>query len=268
MRHFRPGRVVLIVAVAVAAVAVGIHVSRPTQSASPGNLKGVPPGPHSPLDKRSAMVRIDPQPLGEIIERLEKLYATRIEVDWEGIERVGLPLRPESNVLVELWLGQVTLRQVLAKVLQSLHDGSDLAVTVVGDAVRIGPKHEADPTAGVPQKVVVRLYDVRDVLAMMEFEQRTGVSFEPFVWDGPASPPGSPPEDLPKILKQMVVDTIAPESWRDAGGTDGSIESAGGRLMIVQTPEVHEEVVKALDDLRDSLHAPYHRGGAVAAPKP
>src|SRR5438128_1099859 len=99
MRCIPPGRVVLIIATVIAVVGVGVHLARPHPRPTPGALKTAPPRPPSPLDRRAAMVRIDPLPLGEIVERLEKLYGTRVEIDWEGIEQV-LPLRPESYVLV------------------------------------------------------------------------------------------------------------------------------------------------------------------------
>ena len=264
MRHFRSGRVVLILAVAVAAVAVGIHVSR-SQSASSGNLKVVPPGPHSPLDKRAAMVRIDPQPLGEIIERVEKLYATRIEVDWEGIEQV-VALRPESYVLVEMRLRDVTLRQSLARVLESIHDGDALVVEAANSAVRMRTLPVGGPGPSPMPDPVARLYDVRDLLAVMEYEQEHGVSFEDR--RNICFPSSSPPAKAAKEeLESMMMESVRPETWTDNGGT-GVLTLAGGRMVVIDSPDVQKEVEQFLTGLRDSLRALHSKRGAVAAPQP
>jgi type II secretory pathway component GspD/PulD (secretin) len=55
------------------------------------------------------------------------------------------------------------------------------------------------------------------------------------------------------VIMQMIQDTIAPMSWLINGG-EGTISSHGNRLVISQTPQVHEQVQKLLmEDLRESL---------------
>ena len=50
------------------------------------------------------------------------------------------------------------------------------------------------------------------------------------------------------IIK-LITTSVAPEVWREAGGTTGSISLIGMRLAIEQSPPAHEKIRKLLDDL-------------------
>jgi hypothetical protein len=52
-------------------------------------------------------------------------------------------------------------------------------------------------------------------------------------------------------LKTLITDTIEPDSWRDAGGTVGSISELAGLLIITQTPKAHERIANLLGQVRE-----------------
>jgi type II secretory pathway component GspD/PulD (secretin) len=54
-------------------------------------------------------------------------------------------------------------------------------------------------------------------------------------------------------LIELIQDTIAPGTWRDAQGTVGSIRVYRGVLIVTHTPDVQRQVAKLLKDLREDL---------------
>lgn len=51
-------------------------------------------------------------------------------------------------------------------------------------------------------------------------------------------------------LKQLIQDTIDPESWRDAGGNIGSIASLESQIVVTQTVNAHKQIQDLLRELR------------------
>lgn len=56
------------------------------------------------------------------------------------------------------------------------------------------------------------------------------------------------------VLKGLIQGTVAPDSWRDNGGTQGEIQGYEGPglavLVITQTEKVHELIERVLAELR------------------
>ena len=53
-------------------------------------------------------------------------------------------------------------------------------------------------------------------------------------------------------LFALIRDTVAPETWRDAGGSTPVILRYGGKLVVTTTEPNHREVKKLLDLLQQS----------------
>jgi hypothetical protein len=62
------------------------------------------------------------------------------------------------------------------------------------------------------------------------------------------------PTATPEAMTSIIMETIEPESWRDKGGSMGSLRFLGSRLIVTHTPDAH----KALSNLLQELSA----GGA------
>jgi hypothetical protein len=54
-------------------------------------------------------------------------------------------------------------------------------------------------------------------------------------------------------LTYLIQETIAPDSWYEAGGEGTITTYEGKKLIIYQTPEVHDEITKLLKEMRRSL---------------
>jgi hypothetical protein len=48
------------------------------------------------------------------------------------------------------------------------------------------------------------------------------------------------------------MELIATDSWRDKGGRSGSIRELSGQLIITQTPENHRQILRLLEQLRET----------------
>jgi general secretion pathway protein D len=55
-------------------------------------------------------------------------------------------------------------------------------------------------------------------------------------------------------LTRLIQDTIEPDSWFETGTGEGTITTyEGKKLIILQTPEIHDEIEKLLKEMRKSL---------------
>jgi len=116
-----------------------------------------------------------------------------------------------------------SLSDVLRKMFAQPIDGTVLSFTIEQGCVLISfPDAQG-------RYCMTRVYDVRDILATTPHDR----------W----------PEAVEKLMKLMT-DTIAPESWRDVGGTLGCIRDFDGRLFVTQTWANHERVAATLNYLR------------------
>ena len=95
-------------------------------------------------------------------------------------------------------------------------------------------------------------YDVADVLkAAAAEEEEWGELLTIVDFPNPAAtqaPPGRRGEG--DVLVDLVKNSVAPDSWRDAGGSVGWIRYGGGRLVVGQTLENQRRVRQILEDLR------------------
>ncbi|HZN68129.1 MAG TPA: hypothetical protein VFB66_22780 [Tepidisphaeraceae bacterium] len=124
------------------------------------------------------------------------------------------------------------------------------------------------PEAG--EKVVTRVYDVRDVLMpvneypfrgnmmpnrQIEFPPVVarsgggGGAAQPATGQAPVSSARSAQERIDEVIR-LIAETVDPDSWRDAGGTVGSVREIEGQLIVTQTQENHRQLVELLAAMR------------------
>jgi len=141
---------------------------------------------------------------------------------------------------------------------------------------------QPDPAKPQPQltdgeKVVTRVYDVRDLtMGLKQYpfrgtmlparQTQNGIPPVEMVIErgrAPTTAPSSPAaagdprepsaQEREDELVRLLTETVAPESWRDAGGTFGSIRLlAPGRMVVTQTVENHTLLVQLLDQFRET----------------
>ena len=54
-------------------------------------------------------------------------------------------------------------------------------------------------------------------------------------------------QELVDQIIKLITDTVAPDSWRDAGGSVGSIKELSGQLIVTQTPENQRQLTNLLE---------------------
>jgi len=50
-------------------------------------------------------------------------------------------------------------------------------------------------------------------------------------------------------IQRLITEIVAPDGWRDAGGTIGSFREFNGRLVIVATPDMHRQIAELLQNM-------------------
>jgi hypothetical protein len=93
-----------------------------------------------------------------------------------------------------------------------------LGFSIDRNVIRISTEEDLD------RITEVRAYDVRDVV-----------------------PNEMPMDDLVKL----IVDSVAPETWRDAGGSVGAIHASKHKLIVTQNPMNHMKIREVLQMLRE-----------------
>src|SRR5438552_13732122 len=63
---------------------------------------------------------------------------------------------------------------------------------------------------------------------------------------------GATRTELVDSIIKLIEDTVANESWKDNGGTVGSLRELSGQLIVTQTPENQRQLVKLLEQLRET----------------
>jgi hypothetical protein len=154
-----------------------------------------------------------------------------IYVDWRELEEAGIGQSAPVNVNVK----NVAAGQVLKLALRGV--SKDLQYQIDEGVVVIFTANPAPRAADL----VTRAYDVTDLLA------------------GPGANQPNPPDDRRQQklseLAAIIRDTVAPESWRENGGGEGTIKWFNNKLIVSAPDARHREVEKVLDMLRDKAEA-------------
>ncbi len=205
--------------------------------------------PANPLDRVVPEVRFDQIALADAIEFLRDLTRANFLVNWRALEAAGI----ERTAPVSLQLRDVPASTVLKAILESAGgDGVPLAFRQRANIVFISTHDHLDA------ETEIRLYNVRDLMIealrfSRSFAHAATAAHPPQTV--PASSPGDGPpwteEALSASLTDLIQHTTSPDSWANNGGRTGFIHYWAGKLLIVQTPEAHEEIEKFLQMLRE-----------------
>jgi hypothetical protein len=212
--------------------------TRPTsQPAAERTDEGGGPDPIIPLVDFRAMS------LAKAIDTLRDQSKVNIVVRWRTLEKA----RIEPASPVELRVANLRLQRVL-ELLGDVAGAGEAGMPLMARAERgvIILSTRAD----VETENLVRLYDVRDLV-----ESDAGLRLRLQIGQATTTPTTMPsPEerfsDSLAQLKHVIEESIDPNSWRDAGGTLGSIHDFNGQLIIAQTPAAHERIKRLLEELR------------------
>ena len=190
--------------------------------------------PSTPEDVRrieaalDAPVQVDFKgtPLTEVIQKLAEEYRILIQLDGKALEESGVA----ADSPITRTLQGIALRSALDLLLRDL----GLTYTIVDEVLLI----TSPDAAQSGEMLATVVYPVGDLVAFRD-------------------PSGEEWTDFDSLI-EMMENSVAPDSWLDAGGS-GIIQpfDEGRALVVTQTPRLHREVAQLLEKLRRA-------GGTVA----
>jgi len=145
----------------------------------------------------------------------------------------------------------IPVGKVLKELLNAVSGGvANISYAVEDGIITIATK------ASLPDNLVTNVYDITDLVGTPSTAQtQLNISTSGLSGGGTSSSSGSTSGQGPALnvstVIQMIQETIVPESWLLNGGA-GTIGEHGNRLVINQTPQIHELISKLLDHLRKS----------------
>jgi Flp pilus assembly secretin CpaC/tetratricopeptide (TPR) repeat protein len=188
-------------------------------------------------------------PLGEAMETIKTSVdpPLKIVVRWKD-------LADNAYIEQDTVIGMQGLAGIpLGKALKELLDTVGGAVTPIDFSVDEGVITIAT-RGSLPAKLVTHVYEITELIGAPA-NYRTGLQTTTAEGAGATEvteTSGVVAQNAATIV-QMIQETIAPMSWLINGG-EGTISIHGTRLVISQTPQIHEQIQKLLmEDLRESL---------------
>ena len=187
-------------------------------------------------------------PFNEAIEAIRTSVdpPLKIVVRWKDLADNAY-VEPDTVIGMQ-GLNGITLGKALKELLDAVSGGVERIDFAVEDGIIT-----IATSGSLPARLITHVYDITELVgAPADF--RTELQSTEVTGAG-----GTVPETAAIItqntttLVQMIQETIAPTSWLVNGG-EGTISIHGTRLVISQTPQIHEQIQKLLmEDLRQSL---------------
>jgi hypothetical protein len=201
------------------------------------------------MDRSVPEVDFHDSPLNDVIDALAKQTCVNVMVKWGVLENAGVG----RSTPITLRLHNQPLRRILDFVC-GLAGGETVKLRAeADDGVIVLSTAEDLARAGT-----IRIYDVRDLLEADS--KRYAVATAPSNSTGQqqatssaglfSGATGNPCAESADKLTRLIQDMVAPDSWRDNGGTIGSIHEFDGVLVISSTPEGHTEIADLFAKLR------------------
>lgn len=205
----------------------------------------VQPAATSPVSELISEVRLGDTTVGAAFDYVRELTHVNLAVDWRSLAESRIT--PDTPVRLDLRLHDVSLAQVLAKLLSAIPvSNGQLNYSRDRGVVAIFHGGINSTSADGPDVPVTQVYDVRDLLGERGPWER--LAMRPGDND-PTTQPSTIP-DRGERLTQLLARLVAPQSWRDNGGALGAAQMTMGKLIVTQSPENHECIAEVLRVLR------------------
>lgn len=160
--------------------------------------------------------------LDEVLAALATTTGMEININWKALHDAGI----EKSAPVDVTPGAWPARKVVAELLNEV-GGATATLKFIVDDNQLVISTADDLSSQKYQSV--RVYDVSFVFS-----------------DGDAGE-----ADLTNLVDTLET-VIAPDTWRERGGTVGSIREFNGKLIINQTNENHRLIARALSQFTNN----------------
>ena len=221
------------------------------------------------LDKKLPDLNFPAIGFADVIDFLRDVTGANIYVRWSALEAAGI----DRNAPVNARLRDVKFSKALETILGDVGGGTvPLGYTVDEGIITISTQEDLTRTV-TPD---TRVFDIRDLIIQVpDFTNAPTFNLQSQSntasgGGGGGSSGGSlfggagggaqgqgaqvlqTRQQLIDEIKKLIQDTVAPDSWRDAGGTIGAIQELSGQLIVTQTPENMRKLQDLLEQLRET----------------
>jgi hypothetical protein len=175
------------------------------------------------LQDRADEVKLDGAGLSDAIDFFRDRTGLSVYVNWKVVEAFGI----DRKAPVTLRLKDAKYADVLRLMLNDAGGQASLDYTVDDGTVVVTTADD------LVRHTTVRVYDVSDLIAPT-----------------PDQDPAAGSDKLEK-LTQLIQETVAPGSWRDVGGSIGSLRTFNGKLVVNHTETRQQDIDRLLGALRE-----------------
>lgn len=225
------------------------------------------------LDRTLPELTFDGVGFSDVIDFLRDVSGANIFVNWKTLEGAGI----DRNAPVTAKLRNVKFSKALSIILDSVGGGTTkLGYTIDEGVIEIATADE------LGKNTLTRVYDIRDLIinvpdfdnppdfslqATSNNSSQNGSSgaggggggggsgqslFSGSAGGGATAEKGQTRQELVDSIIKLITETVAADSWRDSGGSVGSIRELQGQLIVTQTPENQRALVALLEQLRET----------------
>lgn len=209
-------------------------------------------------------VDFDAIPFREVMERFAGGYGVNVHVNWTDLVASGV----DPNMTIKLTMPEeVTLKKALTMALEQAGGPTvDLGYAVSDGVLTVATREWLNSNIN---DVHTRIYDITDLLQEVpDFDNAPTLD----VVNGPAPSPyerearpwefsddddddREPTSELRRSkvgeFIRLIQETVAPDTWRERGGSIGSIQELNNQLVVTQNTAAQEQVSNLLGQLRE-----------------
>lgn len=230
------------------------------------------------LDRQLPELQFDGVGFSDVIDFLRDVSGANVFVNWKTLEGAGI----DRNAPVTAKLRNVKFSKALGVILDSVGGGTTkLGYTIDDGVITISTSED------LAKNTITRVYDIRDlIINIPDFTDAPDFSLNTTSNNSSQNPgggaggqgggggqqgqstnslfgnnssqggnkedPGPTRTELVEQITKLITETVAPDSWKDAGGSVGSMRELQGQLVVTQTPENQHSLGNLLEQLRET----------------
>jgi beta-lactamase regulating signal transducer with metallopeptidase domain len=195
----------------------------------------------SVLDRNLPELKFDGQPFSDVMNFLRDVSNVNLVVDWRGLEAAGI----DRNTPITENVHNIPFAKALQIVLDDAGGGTTkLGYTIDGNILKVTTQEE------ISKNTVTRVYDIRDLLVEIPDFENPRHANTPAPQTRPADPAKRRADHIEQIC-DLIKESVDVDSWRENGGSVGSMRELDGQLIVTQTEVNHRDLAKLLEQLRE-----------------
>jgi general secretion pathway protein D len=218
------------------------------------------------LNRQLPELNFDGVAFADVMDFLRDVSGASIFVNWKALENASV----DKTTPVSARVRNIRFSKALTLILDSVGGTIPLGYTIDEGVITVSTADDLD------KNTLTRVYDIRDlIIDVPDFTNAPDFSLQSTTEQGQGGrggggggggrglfenadqnreeqDEGRTRQEMIDEITQLIRDTVAPESWREAGGNSGSLRELQGQLIVTQTPENQRQLVNLLEQLRET----------------